>query len=114
MVIVENKRTGETRILEPIIKLRPRHTKEIILTECQMASALAPIRRYDWVTYSHDGCNKGRKSALLRTLGVIPSAMPHPCWKMWKRRHQYKKEGYPSPRVLNELGLCIHPDIGII
>ncbi len=104
VVIVENKKTGEVRVLgpKPIRRTKPK------LLEYHVSSAIIPMRRRR-EGETHDGCNKGYRATLLRALTIPPSMISKPCWKMWKRKHQHKKEGYPSAKALNEMGRCIHP-----
>ena len=54
--------------------------------------------------YTTDGANKAD------TLKNRP--LPKPCWKSFdKRRNQWKKQGYPSVRVLNVADKCIFPSV---
>lgn len=106
-VIVENKVTGKIHtintndapmVLTPILLVRPG----------QGSVHRQPIRKVSTRNYTTDGCNKVEKTIWRRVFGVHP---PYPCWKYWKRSHQYKREGHASARALNLMDRCIYPYI---
>jgi hypothetical protein len=105
--IVETKGSKTTRT---ITKSKPVRKKRKPVVLCgQSSNYQKPMKQgisfYEerfW--YTTDGANKAD------TLKTRP--LPKPCWKSFdKRRNQWKKEGYPSVRILNDTDKCIFPSV---
>jgi len=107
VTIVETKGSKITRTVtrsKPI----PKKRKPVVL--CGQSSDYQKTMKQDISSYEEkfwyttDGSNKADS--------LRERPLPKPCWKSFdKRRKQWKKEGYPSVRILNDTDRCIYPSI---
>lgn len=111
-IIVETKSSKITRTITRSIPI-PKKRKPIIVLCGQGSNYQKSMKRgisvfEERIAYSTDGSNKVYKTRN-RVSGDI---LPKPCWKSFdKRRNQWKKEGYPSVRILNETDKCVFPSV---
>ena len=112
VTIVETKGSKITRTVtrsKPI----PKKRKPVVVLHGQSSDYIKSMKQdissYNWrFEYSTDGDNKACKARS----NLEGGRLPMPCWKSFdKRRNQWKKQGYPSVRVLNESDKCIFPSI---
>ena len=108
VTIVETKGSKITRTVtrsKPV----PKKRRPMITLGGQSSNYQKPMKQnvssYEerfW--YTTDGANKADKIRVGRP--------PKPCWKCFdRRRNQWKKEGYPSVRALNDADKCIFPSV---
>ena len=105
-IIVETKGSKITRTITKSKPVRKKRTVVLVLngqSSDYLKSMKQGISDYNWrFGYSTDGANKACK--------IRDGKLPKPCWKSFdKRRKQWKVQGYPSVRILNDTDKCIFP-----
>ena len=106
-IIVEIKGSKTIRI---ITRSKPVRKKRKPVTLCRQSSGYQEAMKChisvfeERIMYTTDGANKADK--------MRSGKPPKPCWKSFdKRRKQWKVQGYPSVRVLNDNDRCIFPAV---